>query len=85
MCALGTLLSTLCPFLFRAARTQRIIGTLNYLKTARAYYHKYSLDVLLRSTVRTKGPGCDFMTACEFVSVCVCAFVWKCGYAFGEP
>lgn len=76
-CAAGTLLSTLCPPLFCTACTGGIIGTLNYLKTARAHYHKYSLDVLLRSTVRTRGSGCDFRTS----RLCVCA----CVYAFWVP
>lgn len=69
MCAAGTGLSTLCPRLFSTACTGGIIGTLNYLKTAGAHYHKYSLDVLLRSTVRTQGSGCDFMAS---LCVCVC-------------
>lgn len=78
LCAAGTLLSTLCPPLFCTACSGGIIGTLNNLKTARAHYHKYSLDDLLRSTDRTRDPGSDFkissVQAHGCVCECVCAF-----------
>lgn len=73
MCLLqGLLLSNLCPSLFRTACMGGIIGMLNNLKTVRAHYHKYSLDVLLRSTVRPRA----LIWLQDILSVCMC--VWTC-------
>lgn len=44
-----------------------------FKKAVRAHYHKYSLDVLLRSTVASQSSGCDSVTL--RVSVCAHACV----------
>lgn len=38
---------------------QRIIGLVHHLKIAEVHFHKYSLDVHLRSTVRALNPQYD--------------------------
>lgn len=69
--AAGALLSILRPPLFIAEHSGRIIATFNYSERVGEPCHKYSLDVLLKSTVRTLGFGWD----CTTWRVCVHALL----------